>query len=206
MPLPPPAARRHVHSRTVQCEGYFREDGLWDVEASLLDTKPFAHDDFERGRRQPGDAVHKMSIRLTVDDYLVVREAAAAMDDVPYLTCNDVPPRIEALVGLKLGGGWRAAVRARLEKRATCTHLMELIGPAIHVLPRHREHGRGEEELARAKTLFRRRLLVVARGRADTEEIFSAVCGEGGVGLDPNIRARDHGSRRPLSRPPHHEG
>ena len=45
------------------------------------------------------------------DDHLVVREAAAAMDDVPYLTCNDVPPRIEALVGLKLGGGWRAAER-----------------------------------------------------------------------------------------------
>ena len=134
MPLPPPAARRHVHSRTVQCECYFRADGLWDVEASLLDTKPFPHDDFERGRRQPGDAVHKMSIRLTVDDHLIIREAAAAMDDVPYPTCHDVPPRMDALVGLKLGGGWRAAVRARLEKRAACTHLMELIGPAITTL------------------------------------------------------------------------
>jgi len=134
MPLPPPAARRHIHSRTVQCEGFLREDGLWEVEAALLDTKPFAHDDFERGRRQPGDPVHKMSIRLTVDDHLVIREAAAAMDDVPYLTCNDVPPRMEALVGLKLGGGWRAAVRARLDKRASCTHLTELIGPAITTL------------------------------------------------------------------------
>ncbi|HMN73910.1 MAG TPA: DUF2889 domain-containing protein [Rhodoblastus sp.] len=134
MPLPPPAARRHVHTRKVQCEGFLREDGLWDVEASLIDDKPYAYDDFERGRRQPGEPVHKMSIRLTVDDHLVVREAAAAMDDVPYPTCHDVPPRIEALVGMKLGGGWRTAVRERLPKRSACTHLTELIGPAITTL------------------------------------------------------------------------
>ena len=134
MPLPPPAARRHVHTRRVQCDGFLREDGLWDIEASLIDDKPYAYDDFERGRRQPGEPVHKMSIRLTVDDHLVIREAVAAMDDVPYPTCHDVPPRIEALVGMKLGGGWRQAVRERLPKRTACTHLTELIGPAITTL------------------------------------------------------------------------
>ena len=134
MPLPPPAARRHVHTRRVQVEGYLRDDGLWDVEASLIDDKPYAYDDFERGRRQPGEPVHKMSIRLTVDDQLVVRDAAAAMDDVPYPTCHDVPPRVEALIGMKLGGGWRNAVRERIAKRQACTHLMELIGPAITTL------------------------------------------------------------------------
>ena len=134
MPLPPPAARRHVHTRRVQVEGFLRDDGLWDVEASLIDDKPYAYDDFERGRRQPGEPVHKMSIRLTVDDDLVVRDAAAAMDDVPYPTCHDVPPRIEALIGMKLGGGWRNAVRERIAKRQACTHLLELIGPAITTL------------------------------------------------------------------------
>ncbi|MFV0280296.1 MAG: DUF2889 domain-containing protein [Rhodoblastus sp.] len=134
MPLPPPAARRHIHSRTVQCEGFLREDGLWEVEAALLDVKPFAHQDFERGPRTPADPVHKMSIRLTVDDRLSVVAATAAMEDVPYATCYDVPPRVEALVGLKLGGGWRAAVRERLDKRAFCTHINELIGPAITTL------------------------------------------------------------------------
>ncbi len=134
MPLPPPAARRHVHTRRVQVEGYLREDGLWDIEASLIDDKPYAYDDFERGRRQPGEPVHKMSIRLTVDDALVVRDAAAAMEDVPYPTCHDVPPRVEALIGMKLGGGWRNAVRERIAKRQACTHLMELIGPAITTL------------------------------------------------------------------------
>ncbi len=134
MPLPPPAARRHVHTRRVQVEGFLRDDGLWDVEASLIDDKPYAYDDFERGRRQPGEPVHKMSIRLTVDDALVVRDAAASMEDVPYPTCHDVPPRVEALIGMKLGGGWRNAVRERIAKRSACTHLMELIGPAITTL------------------------------------------------------------------------
>ncbi len=134
MPLPPPAVRRHVHTRRVQVEGFLREDGLWDIEATLIDDKPYAYDDFERGRRQPGEPVHRMSIRLTVDDQLVVRDAAASMEDVPYPTCQDVPPRIEALIGMKLGGGWRNAVRERIAKRQACTHLMELIGPAITTL------------------------------------------------------------------------
>lgn len=134
MPLPSPAARRHVHSRTVQCEGYFRDDGLWEVEAALLDTKPFPHKDFERGDRAPGDPVHKMAIRLTVNRDLVVVDAAAAMDDVPYATCQDVPPRVSAVIGLRLGSGWREALRKRVGRLDGCTHLFELIGPAITTL------------------------------------------------------------------------
>ena len=88
----------------------------------------------ESSSPMPDHVLELLATAPKLRGHLVVREAAAAMDDVPYLTCNDVPPRIEALVGLKLGGGWRAAVRARLEKRATCTHLMELIGPAITTL------------------------------------------------------------------------
>lgn len=134
MPLPAPAARRHVHIRTVQCDGFLRDDGLWEVEASLLDTKPFDHADYERGPRRAGDPVHKMSIRITVDSNLVVVDAHGAMDDVPYVTCNDVPPRMSALIGIRLGSGWREALRERLGRRQGCTHMVELIGPAITTL------------------------------------------------------------------------
>lgn len=134
MPLPPPAARRHVHTRKVQCEGFFREDGLWEVEATMIDLKPFAHTDWERGPRRPEDPVHHMSIRLTVDRNLVVVEAHGAMADVPYFTCHDVPPRMEALVGVRLGSGWRNELKARLGRKESCTHMVELIGPAITTL------------------------------------------------------------------------
>jgi len=33
--------RRLMHTRTVECNGYIREDGLWEVEARLVDVKPF---------------------------------------------------------------------------------------------------------------------------------------------------------------------
>jgi hypothetical protein len=134
MPLPAPVARRHIHSRKVHCEGYFREDGLWEVEASLLDTTPFAHEDFERGQRRPEDPVHKMAIRITVDRNLVVVDAHGSMDDVPYVTCHDVPPRMSALIGVKLGTGWRRALREKLPRLEACTHMVELIGPAITTL------------------------------------------------------------------------
>ena len=32
--------RRLMHTRTVECNGYIREDGLWEVEARLVDVKP----------------------------------------------------------------------------------------------------------------------------------------------------------------------
>ena len=34
-------SRRLMHTRVVECEGFLRDDGLWEVEASLRDTKPF---------------------------------------------------------------------------------------------------------------------------------------------------------------------
>ena len=33
-------SRRHMHTRSVQCDGFLRDDGLWEVEAWLRDTKP----------------------------------------------------------------------------------------------------------------------------------------------------------------------
>jgi hypothetical protein len=50
------ARRRLMHTRSVECNGYLRDDDLWEVEARLVDTKPFA----QRGgkycatRRRPG--------------------------------------------------------------------------------------------------------------------------------------------------------
>ena len=54
MPLPPAAARIDAHTRTVTFHAYAREDGLWDIEACMTDTKAY-DDEAERmcgaGRR-----------------------------------------------------------------------------------------------------------------------------------------------------------
>lgn len=41
MPLSPPEPREHIHSRDIILRGYRREDGLWDIEAHLTDTKTY---------------------------------------------------------------------------------------------------------------------------------------------------------------------
>ena len=44
-----------MHTRTVECRGYLRDDGLWDIEGHMTDTKPFDIPNEDRGRRtRPG--------------------------------------------------------------------------------------------------------------------------------------------------------
>ena len=83
MPLSPPVGRQHLHTRHVTCQGFFREDGLWDIEAHLLDTKN--HDfHLKTGVRRAGQAVHDMWLRVTIDRNFAVVDAQASMDAVPY--------------------------------------------------------------------------------------------------------------------------
>ena len=71
MPLPEPAPREHLHTRQIECRGYRRDDGLWDIEGTLVDTKTYGFFSHARGDVEPGQPVHNMSIRLTIDDDLV---------------------------------------------------------------------------------------------------------------------------------------
>lgn len=88
----PGEQRRLLHTRSVECNGYLRNDGLWEVEARLVDTKPFARRDHFRGELQPGDPVHDICVRLAVDDSFTIREAETTMRATPFLTCIEVEP------------------------------------------------------------------------------------------------------------------
>ncbi|HSV34827.1 MAG TPA: DUF2889 domain-containing protein, partial [Ramlibacter sp.] len=68
MPLPPAQPRTHIHTRSVQFRGYHREDGLWDIEAELTDSKTYSLQRSEKGVMPPGTPIHGMAIRATVDD------------------------------------------------------------------------------------------------------------------------------------------
>ena len=39
-----PARREHIHTRDIRCRGFRREDGLWDIEVTLEDTKTYSFD------------------------------------------------------------------------------------------------------------------------------------------------------------------
>ncbi|MBR0798893.1 DUF2889 domain-containing protein [Bradyrhizobium jicamae] len=126
--------RRLMHRRSVECLGYLRDDGLWEVEARLVDTKPYARHERHRGELRPEDPVHDIRLRLAVDDSFTIREAGTTMAATPYPSCLDVEGILQRLVGERIGKGWREIVRRKIGKLETCTHLQELLGPAVTTL------------------------------------------------------------------------
>jgi hypothetical protein len=129
MPLSPPTGRQHLHTRRVTCQGFFREDGLWDLEGRITDEKAYEHPNEWRGPLKPGDFVHDMSIRLTLDHKLTIVDVEAVTDKSPYQICSSIAPDFKKLIGLRIGGGFHREVRARLGGVHGCTHIVELLGP-----------------------------------------------------------------------------
>jgi hypothetical protein len=127
MPLPTPDARRHLHSRVISFEGFVRDDGLWDMEGRLVDRKSHDYHDHLGNCRHAGEPIHDMSVRLTLTDQRVVTAACASLDVVPYTSCTEVQQGVQALVGARIGEGWKQTVRERLPLVLSCTHLSELL-------------------------------------------------------------------------------
>ncbi len=123
--------RRHVHTRNIRAEVYARDDGLWDIEAELTDTKAR---DFQlaTGMRAAGDPIHRMRLTITIDTRLNVIDARAEMLRVPYGGhCEAIEPDYGQLIGLNLMKNFRQQVRERLGGSHGCTHITEL----TNVLP-----------------------------------------------------------------------
>ncbi|WP_029007903.1 DUF2889 domain-containing protein [Azospirillum halopraeferens] len=129
MPLTESSPREPIHTRTIVLNGFRRADGLWDIEGHLTDVKAYTFRTEERGQLEPGDPVHDMWLRLTVDDNLTVQAIEAVTDKSPYGACGAITDAFQCLVGLSVAKGWTRAVRERLGGVHGCTHLVELLGP-----------------------------------------------------------------------------
>lgn len=131
MPLPPPAPRTEQHIRTVTCRGFKRTDGLWDIEGHLQDIKTVAVDIRERndGTVPPGEPIHCLSIRLTVDLELNILDAVASMDYTPFRVCPSISDTYKQLIGIQIAPGFTNKCKALFSGTNGCTHLLELLGP-----------------------------------------------------------------------------
>lgn len=127
MPLSAPAPRAHIHTRAVRFAGFEREDGCFDIEAHMTDTKTYPFGNDWRGQINPGEALHEMFVRITVDMQFVVQNVEAHTENSPFQMCPDITPNYTALVGLKMGRGWREGIRERVGGVAGCTHITELL-------------------------------------------------------------------------------
>lgn len=134
MPLSAPESEREpIHTRVIECRSFRRADGLWDIEGHLTDVKAYPFVNEFRGEIVPGEPLHDMWLRLTVDRDFAVRRVEAATDKGPYALCPAVLPRFKLLEGLKVGPGWNRAVRERLGGARGCAHLVDLLRPIATV-------------------------------------------------------------------------
>lgn len=127
MPLSTPADREAIHKRDIECHGYHRADGLWDIEGHMVDTKTYAFNNRSRGEVSPGMPVHDMWIRMTLDDQLEIRGMEAATDSHPFPNCPDIAPDYSCMVGTRIRPGWNRLLKERLGQVNGCTHLTRLL-------------------------------------------------------------------------------
>jgi len=121
--------RRLIHRRKVECQGFLRADGLWDIEGRLNDSKTHPVTLAEGRTVAAGQTYHGMFMRLTLDDDLVVREVHVAMPDVPTSQCRGAMPGYEKLLGERIGTGFSRRIKALFGGVGGCVHLTELLLP-----------------------------------------------------------------------------
>ena len=125
--LPEPAPREAVHTRSIVCRSFRRDDGLIDIDGRFIDTRPFAYDSDFRGPCESGSALHNMQLRLTVSRDRTIHALVSAMPGTPYGGCAEVNPNFQRLVSLSLARGFRKALRERLAGVEGCTHILALL-------------------------------------------------------------------------------
>ena len=128
MPLPPSdIKRKQLHRRQVTLDGFKRDDGLWDIEARIVDIK--AHDYvLSSGKRRRGEPLHDMSVRVTIDSQMNIVAAMSCTDAAPYMGfCEVKPPDYSRIVGLNLFHGFRKAVKEMFGSVKGCAHVSELL-------------------------------------------------------------------------------
>lgn len=129
MPLPKSANRKLMHNRVIDCKGYQRDDGLWDIEGHLIDTKAYTWINRSgTGDLPAGQPAHDMWIRLTINIDMVIQDAMALTDAGPYAPCGDITAKFPLLKGIRIERGWTRQLKDIIGGPNGCTHQWELLG------------------------------------------------------------------------------
>ena len=126
MPLSSSVSRTLRHTRAIQVQAFARDDGLWDLDAQITDIKT-SDIRLASGPRGAGVPVHDLKLRLTINHDMLIVDAEAASDTVPYPGyCDTIAPAYKSLIGLSLTDHFRLRLKDRLAGVLGCTHLTEL--------------------------------------------------------------------------------
>src|SRR5690554_4106688 len=94
--------REPLHDRKTHFVGYRREDGLWEVEGELIDSKYYTYTERERGELKPGTPVHWMKVRVVFDNDFTVVDVDAELKALPFRFCEMSTARLKSLIGCRL--------------------------------------------------------------------------------------------------------
>jgi hypothetical protein len=116
-----------MHNRSYQVHSFEREDGNWDIEAELIDSKAYDFTKRSGEVRQAGTAFHHMHMRITIDKTFTILDAVVAYDAAPFgEVCTSISDEYKDLIGMNLLKGFRQQVKERFARTAGCTHMSEL--------------------------------------------------------------------------------
>lgn len=133
MPLSAPEARKKIHTRSIELNGYHREDGLWDIEAHMTDIKSYDIENQWRNGISAGEPIHEMWVRLTLDETFLIHNVEAVTDNSPFEMCPAITSAYKELIGIRIGRGWRRAINEKVKGKYGCTHITELLAPLATV-------------------------------------------------------------------------
>ena len=145
----PQTTRRLVHTRTITCRAFRRDDGLLDIEAELVDKiksgRPLrvkagfdpTAPDLQVGFRSrppvtPGQHMHRMAVTLTLDDDYTIRDLRASTLTAPWPMCGGTDEAYRRLIGLRIGPGFSRQLKQLVGGVEGCTHLSELVAQAAN--------------------------------------------------------------------------
>jgi len=119
--------RTPLHSRTIQLDGFARDDGLFDVDARLTDVKHYRMTNWPGGSLNAGEPMHDMHVTMTVDADGIIHGLQARAAAHPHQVCQQGAANFSRLVGLSIRKGFTKAVAERLGPDESCTHIREML-------------------------------------------------------------------------------
>jgi len=149
-----------MHNRSIVAHSFERDDGMWDIEAELIDTKAYDYAKRDGSTHVAGQPFHHMQVRITIDHDLTIQKAVAVYEAAPFGDeCTSIGPAYGDLVGMNLLKGFRQAVKERFGRSAGCSHITELVGVlptvALQTMANRRHRLRADDEGSEKKSRHR---------------------------------------------------
>ena len=119
--------RSLLHSRNIFSQGYLRNDGFFEIESIIKDTKSYDIPKLDGSVLTTGNPLHEMHIILKINMEFKILDISAKTISAPYKICSEANFKIKSLIGETIGPGWKNKINKLIGNIDGCTHVRELL-------------------------------------------------------------------------------